>query len=388
MVSLRQLAERVNHYVENGVETKPSSLVHMHEDGAGYAYVPGELVLAEEDRELVERLLGKASLGRSKRPVPTGLGTVKLASGVDAFEAGAGLVTKEGRRLAAPHMVLTLGSHWGWGSASDPVPYGPLGRPRKIKSKVRVGVIDTGMFEPVPAGVGIGIYEPDRVDVRPPRGYVDWFGAGHGGFVAGIIDHHAKGSVIDVYRGFPGGQPVPTELAVISAVDRALAGGANVLNLSLGTYGAYGDAPVGLQHAMRRWLSRNRELLIVAAAGNDGLNDPWFPAGFAGQREFARRVVSVGAGTIKSPSSFSNCGKWVNAWAPGEKVHSHYPKATRFRSYDGTVEYFPDGYALWSGTSFAAPYALAQILRHADKIGATPLKAWHDLRSGGVVEFP
>lgn len=386
MVSESQLAERVNHYVEHGATTKPRSVIHEHVDGAGFAYLPGELILAEEDRHLVERLLGKASQGRGKRSVPSGLGTVRLAAGLDPFDVAAELVS-EGRRLASPHMVLTIAPHWSWGSANDPEPHKPLGRPRRVKTQTRVGVVDTGMFEPVPPGLGIGIYEPDRVDVRRPKGYVDWFGAGHGGFIAGVIDQHANGTVIDVYRGFAGASLIPSELAVIAAVDRALAGGATVINLSLGSYGAYGEPPVGLRHAMRRWLRQNKELLIVAAAGNDGLSDPWYPAGFAGDREFAKRVVSVGSGTAKFPSSFSNWGRWVNTWAPGERVHSHYPRAQRFRASDGTVKYFPDGFALWSGTSFAAPFALARILRHADTLGTTPFQAWLDLRSGGVVEF-
>lgn len=385
MVSQAQLAERVNYFVEKGAAVLPTSPVHAHVDGPMYVYLPDELLVAEEDRASTERLLGNAFRARGTRPVPPGLGTIRLAPGRDAFAMAAELVV-DGRRVAAPHMVLTSGTHWSWGSATDPTPAPPLGAAIINKGGHHVAVVDTGMFQPIPGGMGVGIFEPDPIDVKAPIGFVDWFGAGHGGFVAGVIDHHAKGSTIDVYRGFDASVNVPTETAIISAVDRALAGGANVVNLSVGTYGAFGDPPVGLLHAMRRWQGSHPELLIVAAAGNDGLSDPWYPAGFAAMEEFSRCVVSVGATDTKgAPASFSNHGHWVNAWAPGVDVHSHYPKAKRFQYAGGGIGFFADGFALWSGTSFAAPYALAKILGHADSI--TPLQAWADLASSGATKF-
>ncbi len=389
MVSAPQMAERVNHYAERGAITQPRSVIADHVDGPGFVYLAGELLVAEENRERVERSLGADGRGRGNRPVPPGLGTIRLGPGVDPFEAARELTDGE-QQLAAPNMVLTLAPHWSWGSASDPVPAGPLGsRAGTIKSPVRVAVVDTGMFLPIPAGVGIGIFESDPVDVLSPRGFVDWFGAGHGGFIAGVIDHHAGGATIDVYRGFDSSVDVPTETAIISAVDRALAGGARVINLSVGTYGPYGRPPVALHQAMRRWKQDHPELLMVAAAGNDGLPDPWYPAGFAGDSEFADWVVSVGAYEGKgTPAAFSNHGDWVRAWAPGVGVHSHYPKAKRFRSADGAVASFPDGFATWSGTSFAAPFALAAILSKAETMGRDPLAAWHDLSSAGPVTFP
>jgi subtilisin family serine protease len=142
---------------------------------------------------------------------------------------------------------------------------------------------------------------------------------------------------------------------------------------------------------MRRWKQEHPDLLLVAAAGNDGLkNHPWYPAGFAALSEFADWVVSVGAhDENRTQAAFSNHGDWVKAWAPGVGVHSHYPKAKRFRSADGAVASFPDGFATWSGTSFAAPYALAAILREAETKGLDPLAVWRDLSSRGLpVTFP
>jgi hypothetical protein len=246
-------------------------------------------------------------------------------------------------------------------------------------------VVDTGMFRPLPRSLGVSIYETDPIDTHPPKRIVDWFGAGHGGFVAGVIDHWAKGTDIRVYRGFDVEVALPTEAAVIAGIDRALDGGATVVNASVGTYGPYGDPPVALTRAMRRWKEQVPDLLLVAAAGNDEMDLPWFPAGYAGIDEFADWVVSVGAVDANGDdAAFSNRGEWVNAKAPGVDVHSHYPRGYGFTKSGGGVDWFPDGYAIWSGTSFAAPYALAAILRAAEKGGVTPLEAWTRMRTAGT----
>lgn len=386
-VADRHVQERINYYVERGALIYPRNPLTQHEDTA-FAYVPGELIIAEGDRTTVERQLGGISQGRGRRPVPPDLGTVRISG--DPHEVARNLVDKGGRRLAAPHMLLTLGTHYGWGSADDPEPAGPLGPPTgSLKVPARVAVVDTGMFEPAPAGLGVGIIENDPIDVRAPYGFVDWFGAGHGGFIAGVIDHRAHGAVIDVYRGFDSSVSLPTEMAIIEGVDRAIAGGATAVNVSAGTYGFYGDPPLGLVNAMRRWKADHPGLLIVAAAGNDGILEPWYPAGFAGDGEFAGMVVSVGAlDPAGNRAIFSNYGEWVKAWAPGVGVHSHYPKAKKFQSSDGTIFYFTDGFACWSGTSFAAPRALAGILRHAEAMGGVdPVTAWTDLLASGQTTF-
>jgi hypothetical protein len=140
---------------------------------------------------------------------------------------------------------------------------------------------------------------------------------------------------------------------------------------------------VGLREAVEQWSQR---ALIVAAAGNHGISDRFYPAAFADEPAFKHRIVSVGAtepteeaGTSRA-APYSNFGSWVNAWAPGTHV-SYYPEDLEYppaatpppRPPDAT---FTSGLAEWSGTSFAAPFAAAEITRFGVDKGIKPVDAW------------
>src|SRR5690606_12167940 len=87
--------------------------------------------------------------------------------------------------------------------------------------------------------------------------------------------------------------------------------------------------------------------VVVASAGNEGWCRPTWPAAFP-------HVIGVAALSCSTPAGFSNHGRWVDACAPGVDVHS------TFVFHDGPATGDPDldryqGWATWSGTSFAAP---------------------------------
>ena len=161
-----------------------------------------------------------------------------------------------------------------------------------------------------------------------------------------------------------------------------------IVNLSLGTY-ADGDV-ILLRHAVRRWVRAG--CLVVAAAGNDGTDDPWYPAAFTQDRELAHGVVAVGAlesriadgpGVLAAPAPFSNHGPWVTAWAPGADVVSVYPKGMRFPYGPAELsDPFDDELAHWDGTSFAAPFVAAEIARYAavNGFGNDVQGAWQSLK--------
>lgn len=90
---------------------------------------------------------------------------------------------------------------------------------------------------------------------------------------------------------------------------------------------------------------------VVASAGNDGDREPTYPAAFAADP--GSSLISVGAGaSAQHRAPYSNYGGWVRQWWPGTDVVGPMP-VTVGQTGDG------NGYASWSGNSFAAVRAAA-----------------------------
>ena len=124
-----------------------------------------------------------------------------------------------------------------------------------------------------------------------------------------------------------------------NAIDYAVAHGARVVNASWGGP-SFSQALYG---SIKR--AGDRGVMVVAAAGNEGVNadvKPDYPAAFD-----LPNIVSVAA-TDRSDRllDFSNYGaKTVDLAAPGDDVYSTVPTLSD-----------PSGYASFSGTSMAAPF--------------------------------
>jgi subtilisin family serine protease len=140
--------------------------------------------------------------------------------------------------------------------------------------------------------------------------------------------------------------------AVTEAVEYAADNGADILNMS---FGAPGDSGVAEYFQALVDLATNAGALVVAAAGNDGLSDPFYPAACDG-------ALSVGAtDELNQRASFSNWGSWVDVAAPGQFLWS---SICRNYSVDFASALFYqflwawDGvnpYMYGDGTSFACP---------------------------------
>ena len=105
------------------------------------------------------------------------------------------------------------------------------------------------------------------------------------------------------------------DFAIQQAIARAVADGANVINMSLGESEYSQSLNDAVQDA---W---NAGVVIVAGAGNDGTTAPFYPAAFD-------NVVSVAAfDEDHRRPSFSNYGSWVDISAPGNVIMSTYPMA-------------------------------------------------------------
>jgi subtilisin family serine protease len=160
--------------------------------------------------------------------------------------------------------------------------------------------------------------------------------AGHGTFIAGLLATLAPDARLLPVRAF-GTDGLGNAFTVAAAIKYAADHGAQVINLSLGS----SEASKLLQDAITD--ARQRGIVVVAAAGND--NDemkPQFPANM----DEVLAVAAIDLQSHKAP--FSNFGSHIDVCAPGVKLISAYPNQRE------------GGYAVWSGTSFAAPLVAAE----------------------------
>jgi hypothetical protein len=243
-----------------------------------------------------------------------------------------------------------------------PLPTGPVGayhRDRGPGRPARVAIIDTGIaaelradgwLRDIQRGANI-----DPLDAFPlPAGdaYLD-FDAGHGTFVAGIVQQIAPDAQIKVYRAVDS-DGIASEVTVACEMIRAVQEGAEILNLSLGCQTQDNLPPIAIRAALdiiaELERAEHREVVIVAAAGNYADTTPCWPGAF-------RRVVSVAAlAPDLLPSTWSTRGFWVTCSTIGQGLSSTYVEGRESVLVAPTpADFGPDAWAAWSGTSFAAP---------------------------------
>lgn len=221
-------------------------------------------------------------------------------------------------------------------------------------------ILDTGWAEShAPTGMpNMKLVEQggDRPDADGDR-FLDP-AAGHGTFIAGLIEREAPGcelelmSVLTTYGDGGEDEIAQTLLALAGRRDDERP---DLVNLSFGGYTPMGMA--ALAHAVTEL--RRRGTIVVAAAGNDGSCAPLFPAAFPD-------VIGVGALDAEGNAApFTNYGPWVRACTNGVDLVSIF-----FEGFDGAEpptnrgdEDRFEGWATWSGTSFAALRVVAALAR-------------------------
>lgn len=128
-----------------------------------------------------------------------------------------------------------------------------------------------------------------------------------------VLNDQGYGSFADVARG------------IVWAADN----GAHIISLSLGGTVGTQQLADAVNYA---WA---RGCLIVAAAGNNGTNAPFYPA-------YYENALAVAATDPNDRlTEFSQYGAWVDIAAPGAAILSTIPGG---------------GYSSWSGTSMACPH--------------------------------
>lgn len=176
-------------------------------------------------------------------------------------------------------------------------------------------------------------YDAVDNDTDPtPCGTNDGF---HGSHVSGIVGAETNNnlgiasigydvSILPVKIGDCSGSLTGGYEGITWAADN----GADVINMS---WGGSGFSTYGQNICNYAW---GQGAILIAAAGNDGVNSVFYPAGYD-------NVVSVASTTTgDAKSSFSNYGSWIDISAPGSSILS-------------TNE--TTGYQVTQGTSMASP---------------------------------
>ena len=256
---------------------------------------------------------------------------------------------------------------------------------------VTVAVLDSGVDSSQPdldgaSGGGNKIAGITNICAQPPTSDPLCAGngddLGHGTHVTGILAADTNNSIgvaslgwnvrVDVFKVLDA-QGNGNTADVATAIYDAVAAGVRVINMSLSNFscpadpnecGPDPDEGAAVEYALAH------NVIVVAAAGNDGFNSPTYPASYPG-------VLSVAAtddgGTVQN---FSQWGSAANIAAPGLNI----------------VSTWNDGfYHVLSGTSMAAPQvaaAAALMIAHDPTLSGPQITALlesdHPTDSGGA----
>jgi thermitase len=332
-----------------GSKGEPAARPGVDNDPEGAPYVAGELLVAYEPgtSEEAEETLLRRSGARTLDDLPGELRLISFpAIRREASEAAreralaralknlvyrAGVEAVDYNYLREPSFMPNdprLAYQWGltstrfggaWNAAQG--------------SGAKVAILDSGVYSKHP---DIGRIIAQRDFVEGDAVADDDFG--HGTHVTGIA-----GALTDNGKGVAGGclecgllmakvmgaRGSTTDSRIVKGINWSVNHGADVVNLSLG---GPGDSSVLKTAANRAY---GRGVVLVAAAGNEGMNEPRYPAAYS-------NVIAVGATTTDGRlAPFSNRGDWVDLTAPGTDILS--------TSKSG-------GYDRQSGTSMSAPF--------------------------------
>jgi subtilisin family serine protease len=183
---------------------------------------------------------------------------------------------------------------------------------------------------------------------------------------------------------------VGSEVEVASAMVRAVEEGAQILNLSLGTQTFDDGRPVAIEVALEiiaeLEAQSGREVLVVAAAGNFADTHECWPAAFP-----SPAVIAVaGLRADLTPSDWSSRGPWVDCSTIAEGILSPYVQGQESWEIDPRPDSFPrDAWAVWTGTSFAAPQIAGAVARLCQEDRLAPRAALQELLRRGqpVTDF-
>jgi hypothetical protein len=287
----------------------------------------------------------------------------------------------------APNYVMATGPGWVFGPGDTPsATTAPSSTPSTAGPTI--GLVDTGN----PIWNASPLTAPSTVSVDGiPDTFVD--GAiGHGTFIASLYSRVFKSwNLVEAQAPLFGisvpGSAVNSGAATSATTDFAL--GATLVNtftkrpveylgLSLGTYDPAGNEsssastppqnkPITTKFALLQLHKANNKMTVIAAAGNDGWANKFYPAAFSVSPEFTAGcntkmscwlVAAASSGKTGRADPFSNYGPWVTVVANGENTVGWRPDVTNPNTgaSSGT-----QGWWTWTGTSFAVPCVIGAV---------------------------
>jgi subtilisin family serine protease len=307
--------------------------------------------------------------------------------GIGQLEVLARLLQDEGVRASVNHITPLGPIGKGLGGPEPSAGARPFpGGAQADLGGVRVAIIDTGIaatrrndrwLTSVSRDGNI-----DPLDAFPPFGFLD-FGAGHGTFAAGVVQQVFPTTDLRVYRALDS-DGVGSEVEVACAMVRAVEEGAQVLNLSLGAQTFDDQRPVAFEVALEIIAELEArdgpEVLVMAAAGNFADTRECWPAAFP----FPAVVAVAGLRADLTPSEWSSRGPWVDCSTIGEGILSPYVQGQESWEIDPRPDHFPrDAWAVWTGTSFAAPQVAGAVARLCQEDQLQPRAAMEELLRRG-----
>ncbi|HUX87282.1 MAG TPA: S8 family peptidase [Chloroflexota bacterium] len=238
-------------------------------------------------------------------------------------------------------------------------------------ANVTVAVIDTGFdltHPDRPVNLVAGptfVSQPDQsCAFEDPN--VPYDDEGHGTHVGGIIAAATNNgigvaglapgvSLLVIKAGDCTGSFLDSDIA--AAIQYATDHGARVINMSFGGTDSTSTLADAIQYAA------SKGVMLVAAAGNDGSNEQFYPASYS-------QVLAIAASNSSDGIAwFSNWGPQIAVAAPGVGVLSTIAPVGQYAGQD---------YYYLSGTSMASPHVAA--------IAGLILSAYPSLTTGQVVQ--
>jgi len=329
----------------------------------GYGDVPeGE---REIQNEQVSRGLVRLTVPPTPMLVPDLVGRLSEA-------LGPGVATPEHKVYVCPNTCPAAEPGEVPSGTTEPVP--PSGLGDRVPwagsdgAGVNVCIVDTGLIASAPARhpwlAGVQGTLEDPYTTRNGETFIAPY-AGHGTFVAGVLRSVAPKASVYVERAFDiAGADYETRL--LSSLEDALARDPDILVFTFAST-TYGDQPLHtFDELYERRIRGIKGLAVLAPAGNDASPRLTWPAAHPG-------IIAVGAlaANWRDRAHWSNYGRWVDVYAPGEDLVNAFPDGTYVCSeppHHGQRRRF-NGMALWSGTSFSTPVVAGLIAARMSKTG-------------------